>query len=94
MKNRSFVLKPPVDNLFLEATWNSQQLGCGWEEFALGAVLAPCSWLSPGLLTLLPITGVVHILDVTAMGPWDTRKGGAGNKQPLPVIQWPAAYLQ
>lgn len=36
MKNRPFVLKPPLENLFLEATWCSQHLGCGCEEFALG----------------------------------------------------------
>lgn len=36
MKNKPFVLKPSLDNLFLEATWSSQQLGCGWEEFTLG----------------------------------------------------------
>lgn len=35
-KIRSFGLEPPLDDLFPEATWSSQQLGCGREEFALG----------------------------------------------------------
>lgn len=82
MKTSSFGLEPPLDDLFPEAAWSSQQLGCpGLEEFALGA--AGLFWhpAAPFPRALSPILGVVRILDATAMGPWDTGKGGAGKEQ-------------
>lgn len=36
MKIGSFGVEPPLNDLFPQATWSSQQLGCGREEFALG----------------------------------------------------------
>lgn len=95
MKNKPFVLKPSLDNLFLEATWSSQQLGCGWEEFTLG--VSRLFWQAVAGFPQGCHSPAHHRSNAY---PRCDSNGALGHqerwcwKQPLPVIQWPAAHLQ